>query len=202
MERIEVTTPNWELIEAEYITSRISHAKLAEKHGVPIATVSKRARKQKWAAKRRAYKDRVVEKVTQKVASSVIRRDYAKLVRLQNAADRMAAHLEKATGDDDQFRRHVVILSDGMDGSHAECNVYEKYDARAMRDMSTAIRDMTATMRNLYQLPTDAEIEAQKIAREKLKLETEKAAREKYGPDDDDTGVVQIASVIQEQSDE
>lgn len=202
MDSKEVKTPNWELIEAEYISTAISQSKLAAKCGIPFRTLADRALAGKWVAKRKAYKQQVVQSTVKKLASSASAKDYAKLVRLQNAADRMAAHLEKATDDADQFRRHVVIVGDGMGASHAECNIYDKYDARAMKDMSAAIKDMTATLRNLYQLPTEAELEAQKLAREKLALEKQKAAQGKPGPDDDETGVVQIATVLPEASDE
>ena len=62
---------NWRKIKAEYIAGGISQRKLAEKHGVPFGTLQKRARLEKWNAKRRNAEDKAVEKVTQKTAEEV-----------------------------------------------------------------------------------------------------------------------------------
>ena len=58
-------------IKAEYIAGGISQRALAEKHGVPFGTLSKRARKEKWNAKRKKADEKAVEKVAQKTAEIV-----------------------------------------------------------------------------------------------------------------------------------
>ena len=78
---------NWRKIKAEYIAGGISQRKIAEKHGVPFGTLQKRARLEKWNAKRRNAEDKAVEKVTQKTAEEVadnavmLQRIKAKLLR-------------------------------------------------------------------------------------------------------------------------
>ena len=65
------TGVNWRKIKAEYIAGGISQRAIAEKHGVPFGTLQKRARVEKWNAKRRNAEDKAVEKVTQKTAEIV-----------------------------------------------------------------------------------------------------------------------------------
>ena len=65
------TGVNWRTIKAEYIAGGISQRKIAEKHGVPFGTLQKRARLEKWNAKRRNAEDKEVEKVIQKTAEEV-----------------------------------------------------------------------------------------------------------------------------------
>lgn len=62
---------SWRKLKAEYIAGGISQRKLAEKYGVPFGTLQKRARVEKWNAKRRNAEAKAVEKVTQKTAEAV-----------------------------------------------------------------------------------------------------------------------------------
>lgn len=62
---------NWRKIKAEYIAGGISQRKIAEKYGIPFGTLQKRARLEKWTAKRRGAEEKTVEKVAQKTAESV-----------------------------------------------------------------------------------------------------------------------------------
>ena len=62
---------NWRKIKAEYIAGGISQRALAEKHGVPLPTLSRRAKKEKWTARRKAADDKTVEKISEKTAEAV-----------------------------------------------------------------------------------------------------------------------------------
>jgi hypothetical protein len=52
---------------------------------------------------------------------------------------------------------------------------FDKLDSKAIKDFTGALKDMTLVLRNLHNLPTQAEAEAQRIAAERLKLEQRKA---------------------------
>ena len=52
--------------------------------------------------------------------------------------------------------------------------LYDKVDTKAIKDLTGALKDMTLVLRNLNNLPTQAEAEAQRIAAERLKLEQRK----------------------------
>ena len=62
---------NWRKIKAEYIAGGISQRALAEKHGVSLPTLARRAKKEKWTAKRKAAECKAVEKVSEKTAVEV-----------------------------------------------------------------------------------------------------------------------------------
>ena len=65
------TGVSWRKIKAEYIAGGISQRALAEKHGISQATVERRAKKEKWTAKRKAADMKAVEKVSEKTAEAV-----------------------------------------------------------------------------------------------------------------------------------
>lgn len=65
------TGVNWRKIKAEYIAGGISQRAIAQKHGIPFGTLQKRARLEKWTAKRKGAEEKAVEKVAQKTAEKV-----------------------------------------------------------------------------------------------------------------------------------
>ena len=62
---------SWRKIKAEYIAGGISQQALSKKYGVPFGTLQKRARVEKWTAKRRKAEEKAVEKVSEKTAEIV-----------------------------------------------------------------------------------------------------------------------------------
>lgn len=62
---------NWRKIKAEYIAGGISQRALAEKHGVPMSSLVKHAKKEKWTEKRKESENKAVEKVSEKTADEI-----------------------------------------------------------------------------------------------------------------------------------
>lgn len=154
---------NWTEIETEYITTHTSYAKIAEKHGVPLCTLTKYAQKNKWFKKRREYTENVVAKTADEIA----KHNAKKLAKLIKAADTMTDVVDCILKDAEQFNRHI-------NGSGEE-KVCKKADTKAIKDITVAIKELTSVVRNLNNIPTQAEMEAQRIASERLELEKRKA---------------------------
>lgn len=77
--------PNWKKIKAEYIRGGISQQKLADKYGVSISTIERRARLEKWTELRRAREGKAAEKLVEKTAD--IQADTAtRLLQIQSRA--------------------------------------------------------------------------------------------------------------------
>ena len=64
----KANAPNWKKIRSEYIKGGISYAKLAEKHGVPFGTLTKRAATEKWSEARKRCGEKTVTKTAEKIA--------------------------------------------------------------------------------------------------------------------------------------
>ena len=82
---------NWRKIKAEYIAGGISQRALAEKHGVSVRTIERRAQKEKWTSKRKTADGKAVEKVAEKTAEEIA--DNA--VTLQRIKGKLLARLER-----------------------------------------------------------------------------------------------------------
>jgi transposase-like protein len=58
----------WSAIAQDYITSDLSLRELAQKHGVPVGTLARRAKRENWDKQRAEYKQRVLEKTKEKAS--------------------------------------------------------------------------------------------------------------------------------------
>ena len=110
------TGVSWRKIKAEYIAGGISQRALAEKHGVPMSSLVKHAKKEKWTAKRKQAENKTVEKVAEKTAEEVadnavtLQRIKAKLLSkvesmIDNFPDTNAAEKRERIGNADYIYR-------------------------------------------------------------------------------------------------
>jgi len=152
---------DWCSVKSAYVTGKKSYAALALEMNISQGAIALRARREKWGEARAAFRNRVVDRVMEERVQT----EAKGLVTLLNAAEHMAGALSEALKNEEQ-----LLHSFSGEGSG------EKLDTHAIRNLTGALKDMTQLLRNLYRLPTQAEAERQRLAREKFEFEKEKAA--------------------------
>lgn len=160
---------DWDAVRTAYVTSLLSIPKVAAQFGLKAHTVSERCRKDGWVAERMAFR----AKATAKAMDEAVDVEADRLGKIIKAASSMATVIEGAFADPDQFNRHIVLDVDQMVEKR-----FEKLDSKAIKDFTGALKDMTLVLRNLHNLPTQAEAEAQRIAAERLEMDKRKMERE------------------------
>lgn len=84
---------DWTKIKTEYITdSNSSYRKLAEKYGVPLATLSRRAKEEEWTSLRVQSEYKVSTEAINKVEGKKIDR----ATRLMSVTDKLLVKIEEA----------------------------------------------------------------------------------------------------------
>lgn len=84
---------DWNAIKTEYITDEhSSYRKLAEKYGIPLGTLHKRAKREEWVKLKQQSGDRVVTKSV----TAIEKKKADKMTRIQNVADRLLDKIEQA----------------------------------------------------------------------------------------------------------
>lgn len=155
MEQKEVTRvvqmPQWERVKAEYVTGQASVRALGQKYQIPYWTISGRCTREGWVAQRADYRQKMRPALPEQAA------DPRQLAQLRGAADRMAQVLADACQQVEYVRRDAA-------GRAAA-------DTKAMRDMVVILKDLTAVMRDLYDLPGAEDAQRMRLAEEKFKLE-------------------------------
>lgn len=186
---------DWRAIKTEYVTGAESYRAVAARHGLSVSTLSKVAKKENWQKQRRQYGDKVATQTEKAMCARASAREVKKLCGLQQAADRLTERINALFSDAEQFNRHIVTRSDGGGGSFAEERVFLKADTKAIRDLTASLKDLTAVVRNLYNLPTAQERTAMDIALERLRLDQAKAVAGEV--DEKETGVVALAALTE-----
>jgi hypothetical protein len=84
---------DWTKIKTEYITdSKSSYRKIAEKYGVPLGTLQKRAKKEKWTELKKQSGDRRVAKSV----DAIEKKQADIMTRLMTATDKLLSKIEIA----------------------------------------------------------------------------------------------------------
>ena len=132
---------DWGKIEQEYVSGKMSMEKLAEKYHVSISTFQKKAIERNFTEKRRIY----AEKVKEKALARAQARDARTLGNLGSALDKAARLLNKYVADEKTLHTKIV---NHMDGRLEEVQV-AKVDTKALRDMTAAMREVSAAIKLL-----------------------------------------------------
>lgn len=174
------------MIRAEYVDGDLSCRELAEKHGVSVSALRKRATAEHWVAERRQHREIVVKLTAKNLADTRARANADKLRQVMAAADMLGDQIERVLREDpQQLFRHLSVA----DGAMVE-SVQKKLDTRGVRELASALRDLTQVMRNLYDLPTMQEQTAMELARERVELERLRIAGGQE--ENDEAGVIEI----------
>lgn len=175
---------DWTKIKTDYITTKKSMRELAQEYGVSLSTLGKRASREGWAKRREHHENKVAAKVEEKRAG----RKADKILKLQLAADRLEAHINRVLEDEEQFHRHLVSFG-------TKEIQHKKADTKAIRDMVAAVKDLTEVMRDVYGIPNVEAKHSMKMAKEKLKLEKARAAMGER--DAEHTGIALLSPVME-----
>ena len=182
---------DWVPIRAEYIAGQMGYRKLAEKYGVSENAVYAHARRENWAADRKKYR----EKRGADLVARYARMDARRMEAIFRASEKMADRLAARGEDEGQFNRYLV--REKQTGELRE-ETLDVYNTKAMSQTVKMLREMNKQMRSLYRIPTQAEAEAQHIARRRLEIEEEKLR----GTADEErmSGMIEIAAAETEES--
>lgn len=178
---------DWDALKMEYVTTKTSYAKLAEKYGISISQIKIVAARDGWTKERKKFAADVQQKAYKKACSH----EADRLARLITATTGAIDVAMRAIGDDEQFNRYLVerrekyavpvadeAAEDGellLERQWTEERMYQKVDTKALKDLTGVLKDLTGLVRDLYGIPTQAQAEAQRIAAERLELDRKKA---------------------------
>lgn len=164
---------DWTKLKSEYATTGISYRGIAEKYGIGKTNVERHARQEKWREARKKYREKCAETAINKLA----RAEGNKLAKLAYSADKLLKRVTKAIEDPNQFNRYIVDGAEITDNGEVQKKIevcFSKADTKAMLEMANTLKTLTAVIRNVNEISTNAEMEARQIALEKMQLERER----------------------------
>lgn len=173
---------DWNAIKTEYITDEsTSYRKLAEKYGVPLGTLYKRAKKENWVSLRKQSGDRRVAKTV----SAIERKHAQKLSRIQDITDRLLDRIERAVEELDTQLYKAVVKTKEIEYNnferpdkptkeviHEEERVLEVktiVDRTGLKDIAAALK----SIKEVQMLKTDLDLREQEARIRNLERQAE-----------------------------
>ncbi len=125
---------DWTKIKSEYITSeKSSYRKLAEKYGISLGTLHKRAKKENWPELKKQSYDKKVTKTVTSIENSQVK----KLERIFNITDKLLDKLERAVDELD-----IQICKRTKKIKEIEYNNYERPD-KPTKEIINEVEEVT-----------------------------------------------------------
>lgn len=188
---------DWDKIRAEYVAGKETYEQLAARYGMYKSQLGRRAKAEDWPAQRAAYRKSVADTTIRKKRY----KDSEHLVGLMDAAEKLVGHVQRLMDDEDQFRRQVdsgfVKITDGVVEHRKQEFLTKKVDTKALVNAARALNEATRAVRDLYNIPTQAEKDRKALEEKRLRLLEDKRGDVANG----ETGVALMAPVLEEAPD-
>ena len=81
---------DWQAIKTEYITTDTSYRKLAQKYGINVTTIAKRAGDEKWVEQRKQHANKTQAKTLEKISQQEANR----AAKIHSVADKLLNKIE------------------------------------------------------------------------------------------------------------
>ena len=81
---------DWQAIKTEYITTDTSYRKLAQKYGVNVTNIAKKASSENWVEQRKQYANEIQAKTLQKISQQEANR----AAKIHSVADKLLLKIE------------------------------------------------------------------------------------------------------------
>lgn len=173
---------DWTKIKTEYITSdNSSYRKLADKYGISLGTLHKRAKKEKWVElKKQSYDKRV-----SKTVEAFEEKQAGKMARIQDITDKLLDKIERAVEElDIQLFKDVKKVKEieynnverpdkpTKEIIHEEETVTEVHtiiDRKGVQELASAIK----SLKEVQMLKTELDEQEQKARIDKLRKDAQ-----------------------------
>lgn len=169
---------DWDSIKAEYVSGTTPVREISKKYGVSEGRIYRKATSEGW----KKLREKVRKKTEEKYVARCARTRARELTVISSAAEKMAALLERTV--DELAEMETVARLKSLKGLAATAN---------------AISANTETLIRIYGIQTPAQVEAQKVARERLKLEQRRQTLEESRVQDAQAGADVHVSITVEQ---
>jgi citrate lyase synthetase len=91
-----VSNIDWEPIKHEYIYTKTSYRKLAEKHGISFNTLKDAAVKNGWAKLKKREQHKITTKAQQKTVEKIVTQEVDRVSKILELTDKLTPKIEKA----------------------------------------------------------------------------------------------------------
>lgn len=126
---------DWATVKAEYVSGTMSAAKLADRYGISVSSISKKCASEHWQELRKQNQSETANKIAEKINTEKVKKTVREIDRVVTVASKLITKLNRAVNeldkDEELIKKKVVKFEKSEDKKTAEEEYSYDYEKTA-----------------------------------------------------------------------
>lgn len=107
---------DWATVKAEYVSGTMSAAKLADRYGISVSSISKKCASEHWQELRRQNQSKTASKIAEKINTEKVKKTVREIDRVVAVASKLITKLNRAVNeldkDEELIKKKVTVKAE------------------------------------------------------------------------------------------
>lgn len=107
---------DWATIKAEYVSGTMSAAKLADRYGISVSSISKKCASEHWQELRKQNQNKTANKIAEKINTEKVKKTVREIDRVVSVASKLITKLNRAVNeldkDEELIKKKVTVKAE------------------------------------------------------------------------------------------
>lgn len=121
---------DWATVKAEYVSGTMSAAKLADRYGISVSSISKKCASEHWQELRKQNQSETANKIAKKINTEKVKKTVREIDRVVAVASKLITKLNRAVNeldkDEELIKKKVTVKAEKIEDKKA-ATVEEEY---------------------------------------------------------------------------
>lgn len=121
---------DWATVKAEYVSGTMSAAKLADRYGISVSSISKKCASEHWQELRKQNQSKTANKIAKKINTEKVKKTVREIDRVVAVASKLITKLNRAVNeldkDEELIKKKVTVKAEKSEDKKA-ATVEEEY---------------------------------------------------------------------------
>ena len=114
---------DWATVKAEYVSGTMSAAKLADRYGISVSSISKKCASEHWQALRKQNQSEAANKIAKKINTEKVKKTVREIDRVVAVASKLITKLNRAVNeldkDEELIKKKVTVKAEKSEDKKA-----------------------------------------------------------------------------------
>lgn len=153
---------DWATVKAEYVSGTMSAAKLADRYGISVSSISKKCASEHWQELRRQNQSETANKIAEKINTEKVKKTVREIDRVVAVASKLITKLNRAVNeldkDEELIKKKVTVKAEkSEDEKTATAEEEYSYDYAKRKTLVNTKRaaEISKSLRNVRDILAD-----------------------------------------------
>lgn len=121
---------DWATVKAEYVSGTMSAAKLADRYGISVSSISKKCASEHWQELRRQNQSKTANKIAEKINTEKVKKTVREIDRVVAVASKLITKLNRAVNEldkDEELNKKKVTVKAEKSEDEKTATAEEEY---------------------------------------------------------------------------